>query len=47
MVADVEVFINKDCKVTLQEVVNQISLASAHQILRKKKKNRYEQGTYM
>ena len=38
MVANVEVFVNKDCRVTLQEVANQLSVgkASAHQILHKK-----------
>ena len=38
MMANVKVFVNKDCRVTLQEVANQFSIgkASAHQILHKK-----------
>ena len=44
MVMNVEVFVNKYCRVTLQEVSNQFSAskASTHQILYTK--NRYEQG---
>ena len=40
MVAKVEVFLNKACRVTLQEVANQFgsSKALAHQILHKTKK---------
>ena len=46
MVVNVEVLVNRDHRVTLQEVANQFSIskASAHKILLKKKKNRYEQG---
>ena len=35
MVANVEVFVNKDCRVTLQEVASQFSIGKAlvHQIL--------------
>ena len=45
MVANVEVFVNKDHRVTLEEVVYQFSIgkALAYQILHKNK-NRYEEG---